>query len=101
MKTRRLRAGRKKDFEDRIEKGGIAFGVEVTVEKEDIVNGLEAQAEREDQNTGVENEIVAAMIALEVGVEKGGKREEELAVAGLGVERGDIVAVVGAEARKG
>ena len=36
-------------FEDRIEKGGIAFGVEVTVEK-DIVNGLEAQAEREDQN---------------------------------------------------
>ena len=100
MKTRRLRAGRKKDFEDRIEKGGIAFGVEVTVEK-DIVNGLEAQAEREDQNTGVENEIVAAMIALEVGVEKGGKREEELAVAGLGVERGDIVAVVGAEARKG
>ena len=71
---------------------------EVIAEKED---DPEARAEKGDQSAEVENEIAAVKEGLEAGVEKEGKIEEELVGVDRGVERGDPMAAVDTEARKG
>ena len=70
---------------------------EVIAEKED---DPEARAEKGGQSAEVENEIAAVMAGLEAGAEKEGKIEELVGVD-QGVERGDPMAAVDAEARKG